>query len=190
VQQRGAQQPGELVALGGFERPLQLVVERPDVAVHRRIDQLGAGVGQPDEDAPPVRGVALTGHEPLLLEPVDAVGHGTGGQQQAAVELGRGERVGRAGTAERREHVALALVDAEVLERLAAHAHQVARQPCDTRRDRERRGVEVGALLGPLGEEVVDVVAGHRHPGSWAGRLPGGGEDPAARVSRPSSVST
>ena len=69
-------------------------------------------VRQADQHAAPVGGVGPAPDQRPVLQPVDPVRHRAAGDQGLRGELARGELVGRAGPAQRREHVELPHLEA------------------------------------------------------------------------------
>ena len=155
--QQPAQQPGQLLLVGGGElgeQRLLRVDERGERAVHGGL----ALAGQPHDHAAPVVGVGVPLHEAAVGEPVDPVGHGAAGDQGRAEQAARRELVRRPGATQRGEHVELPRLDLVRGERRAAGQVEVVRQPGDPAEDGDRAQVEVGALARPGLGELVDLV--------------------------------
>ncbi|CAA9429147.1 MAG: hypothetical protein AVDCRST_MAG66-3173, partial [uncultured Pseudonocardia sp.] len=153
--QQGPQRCGEhgpLVVVQGGEDPVLV----RDVVGQRAVDQGAARWGQRDQHAPPVVRARRAGDQAARLQPVQALGDRPGGHHGRARELGGGQRPVVA--AQGGEHVERGGVEVVVGERgleLRLDEPGGAGEPPD---HPHRGHVEVGPLLRPLGQDVVDGV--------------------------------
>ena len=155
--QQRAQQRGEVAPLAGGEVGEDLALGR-HVGVHDLVDEV-----EPRRREAHDHLAAVVGRGPLdeaaLLEAVDAVRDGTGGDHRLADEVAGRQLVGLARAAQRGEDVVHPVLDAEAGEVLGEAPVDEPGQPRDPPDDADRRDVEVGAHRVPLADDAIDGVA-------------------------------
>ena len=126
---------------------------------HRLLVLLTTLLGQLDEHAAPVIGIAHSTHETLRLERVEPARHGAAREVRATSQPTGLATVRLARPAQRREHVPVADREAELVERLVVHPLDAPVDAADAVDDPLDRQVEIGRQVGAdLLEEAVDVV--------------------------------
>jgi len=155
------------VAMGGLPARRATVVagqagQQPpfglQVVGQRGVQGRPSGLGQRDDDGPPVGLAAPAGDQPLLLQPVQPLGDRARGDQRGPHQRGRGQLVGGTGPAQRSQHVEGRDVEAVPGEGGALGEEDLPLQLGDAPDDAHRTAVQVGPLAGPLGQDLVDGV--------------------------------
>src|SRR5205823_1576234 len=118
-----------------------------------------------DDHAPAVFRIAQPADEALLLERVEPARHRAGRQVRATGELAGAAAVRLTRPAKRREHVPVAEIEAELVERLLVHPLDAPVNASDAVDDALDREVEVGRQVGAdLLEKAIDVIAAPAAP--------------------------
>ena len=135
------------------EPPLRLQEGGPNPA-----HQGAARAGELDERAAPVLGVGYPANEARPLQAMKLVGYCARSPHEAAVEIGRGEPVGRAAPPQAGEDVPAGPVDAEPGEGGLQLTVDVGDQSSKTGDHRHRAAVGSRLDALSLGDDAVDVV--------------------------------
>ena len=120
--------------------------------------------GESDHPGAAILRAATAGHEPGLLQRVDAFGHRAGGDHRELGELPGCSLVGCPGPAQCGEHVELSLGQAVSAVDDAELVGQVRRDAVQAADDALGRDVKVGAFAGPLLLDASDTVEFGHNP--------------------------
>lgn len=123
------------------------------------VDQLDAFRGELDEQPAAVLGVWDAPDQAVAFEPVEAVGHRSGGAHQREVELGGREAMRRSTALEAGQHIPGAAAESELAESSVDAGVDVCGDAAEAGDYRDRREVEIAVLLRPLLEHAIHVVS-------------------------------
>jgi len=157
-QQQLPQQIGQLVSLACVQTGNQLL-RAVEAGNNCFIDQLKASSSEMDQDPPAVARICDALDQTPFLQPIDPVGHRTGGQNSCASQ--RGGRHGKwlSLAPQRGEHIEAPGVQSKWSESLPQTICDVLAETVDPGQDGQRRRVEIGPLLSPLNNDLVDLVS-------------------------------
>lgn len=124
------------------------------------VDQLASRPGERDHPPSAVGGRTAAGDQTVAFQPVDALGHGAGGDHGVRRQLAGGAFERRSRTAQRGEHIELPLAQAVPP---VDEAELLREQPGETVESPDHTlgaYVDIGAFARPLGLNAGDVIKG------------------------------
>lgn len=135
--------------------------------IDRPVNQRETRIGEGNDHAAPILRVAAALDQSGLLQPVNAVGHGSRRHHCAVHQSGRAQAEWRAGPSERRQHIKGGRVQPMGGIDLVQSPRQMVMQPFQPADDPHWRNIQIGPFSPPLFQNIRHMI----HAGQYGTKV-------------------